>query len=86
MKVHIEGCAALKALFSALFPPPDALLVLGASYSTAEKIFHMEFGNRAAGKKEPCLLKVVDVVRDCRIRREDLYLRLQLCPGSKYII
>ena len=37
MKVHMDGCEAL-------FPPSEALLVLGSSYSTAEEMFHMEMG------------------------------------------
>ena len=36
MKVHMDGCEALKALFNALFPPSEGFLVLGSSYSTAE--------------------------------------------------
>ena len=44
MKVHMDGCEALKALFRALFPSSEALLVLGSSYSTAEEMFHMEMG------------------------------------------
>ena len=43
MKVHMDGCEALKALFRALILP-EALLVLGSSYSTAEEMFHMEMG------------------------------------------
>ena len=41
MKVYMDVCEALKALFRALFPPSEALLVLGSSYSTAEELFHM---------------------------------------------
>ena len=44
MKVHMDGSEALKALFRALFPPSEALLVLGSSYSTVKEIFHMEMG------------------------------------------
>ena len=44
MKIHMDGCEALKALFRALFPPSEVLLVLGSSYSTAEEMFYMEMG------------------------------------------
>ena len=44
MKVQMDGCEPLKALFRALFPPSEALLVLGSSYTTAEEMFHMEMG------------------------------------------
>ena len=46
MKVRMDqdGCEALKALFRALFPPSEALLVLGSSFSTAKEMFHMEMG------------------------------------------
>ena len=44
MKGKLDECEALKALFSALFPPSEALLVLDSSYSTAEEMFHMETG------------------------------------------
>ena len=51
MKVQMNGCEALKALFRAMFPSSEALLV--SSYSKT--------------KEEPGLLEVGDVVCDGRV-------------------
>ena len=40
----MDGRESLKALFRALFPLSEALLVLGSSYFTAEEMLHMEMG------------------------------------------
>ena len=81
MKVHTDGCGALKALFRALFPPSEALLVLGSPYSTAEEIIHMEI----RGGEDPGLLEVGDVVCNGRGGVEDPDPGIQFRPGIQDI-
>ena len=47
MNVQMVGCCDLNIRASPLFPPSDALFVLGSSYSTADETFHIAIGYEA---------------------------------------